>query len=124
MSSFGNLICSFSELKKNLILISLSVQTYFTNFFGNTVSENKHFAFDIHCEWKPASFRPIYKQWASSSTRFKDELIIKHCYSNYSIIKIFSLIYVHVSWVFSLQTCSDDFFNIFPSFIENTPHSL
>ena len=41
-------------------------------FFGDNVSENKRFVFDINCELKSASFRPINEQWSEISPQCKN----------------------------------------------------
>ena len=50
--------------------------------FGYNVSENKRSAFDIYCELKSASFRPMNEHWASISPLLNYSWSRTQCCSN------------------------------------------
>ena len=73
---------SCSKWNYNWILITFFVKTYLDMIFGDTVSENKRFALDIHIESKYSSLIPINEHWAASSPWFKNACIKTHFCSN------------------------------------------
>ena len=102
----------FQEMKLEVHPNKLLVKTYLHMIFGNTVSENKRFVFDIHCKFKSASFRPINNHLEEISPWSNNSWSRTHSCSNDLVQNYIIFIYAHVNLGSTVQTCCDDYSNV------------